>query len=64
MIGEDLQVLSIPDLLNLEQQLDTGFSRVRSRKVSTVYEVYIDRMVVLRVLMANDDHYYVSKKRY
>lgn len=40
MQGEDLQVLSIPDLLNLEQQLDTGASRVRARKASTIWDSY------------------------
>ncbi|CAM6105422.1 unnamed protein product [Calypogeia fissa] len=33
MLGEDLTVLSVPDLLQLEQQLDLGVSRVRARKV-------------------------------
>lgn len=44
MLGEDLHVLSIPDLLNLEQQLDTGASRVRAKKASSVYEVLIERI--------------------
>lgn len=33
MQGEDLHVLSVPDLLVLEQQLDLGASKVRARKV-------------------------------
>jgi MADS-box transcription factor len=34
MLGEDLSVLTIPDLLQLEQQLDIGSSRVQARKVN------------------------------
>jgi len=34
MLGEDLSLLKMPDLLQLEQQLDLGASRVRARKAS------------------------------
>lgn len=34
MLGEDLSLLKVPDLLQLEQQLDLGASRVRARKAS------------------------------
>jgi hypothetical protein len=34
MLGENLSVLTVPDLLLLEQQLDMGVSRVRARKAS------------------------------
>ncbi|CAM6020910.1 unnamed protein product, partial [Sphagnum balticum] len=32
MLGEDLSQLTVPDLLQLEQQLDMGSSRVQARK--------------------------------
>ncbi|BBN08464.1 MADS-box transcription factor, plant [Marchantia polymorpha subsp. ruderalis] len=38
MLGEDLTVLSVPDLLQLEQQLDVGVSRVRQRKSQLLLE--------------------------
>ncbi|XP_024394528.1 agamous-like MADS-box protein AGL11 isoform X1 [Physcomitrium patens] len=38
MLGEDLQVLTVPDLLQLEQQLDMGVSRVRARKNQLLLE--------------------------
>lgn len=38
MLGEDLQVLTVPDLLQLEQQLDMGASRVRARKNQLLLE--------------------------
>jgi len=34
MLGEDLSLLKVPDLLQLEQQLDLGVSRVKARKAS------------------------------
>ena len=34
MLGEDLAELKVSDLLQLEQQLDMGASRVRARKAS------------------------------
>lgn len=34
MLGEDLAELKVSDLLQLEQQLDLGASRVRARKAS------------------------------
>lgn len=34
LLGEDLSLLKVPDLLQLEQQLDLGASRVRARKAS------------------------------
>jgi hypothetical protein len=34
MLGENLSVLTVPDLLLLEQQLDMGVSRIRARKAS------------------------------
>ena len=41
MLGEDLQVLTVPDLLQLEQQLDMGASRVRARKASARLSIRI-----------------------
>ncbi|XP_024373432.1 agamous-like MADS-box protein AGL11 isoform X2 [Physcomitrium patens] len=38
MLGEDLQVLTVSDLLQLEQQLDVGASRVRARKNQLLLE--------------------------
>ncbi|KAL3688590.1 hypothetical protein R1sor_014899 [Riccia sorocarpa] len=38
MLGEDLTVLSVTDLLQLEQQLDVGVSRVRQRKSQLLLE--------------------------
>jgi len=34
MLGENLSVLTVPDLLLLEQQLDMGVSRIRAKKAS------------------------------
>ncbi|CAM6037063.1 unnamed protein product [Sphagnum compactum] len=38
MLGENLSVLTVPDLLLLEQQLDMGVSRVRARKNQLLLE--------------------------
>nr|AAG09136.2 MADS-domain protein PPM1 [Physcomitrium patens] len=38
MLGEDLSALKVPDLLQLEQQLDLGASRVRARKNQLILE--------------------------
>ena len=35
MLGEDLSLLKVKDLLQLEQELDLGATRVRARKAST-----------------------------
>jgi hypothetical protein len=37
MLGEDLSQLTVPDLLQLEQQLDMGSSRVQERKKNCVF---------------------------
>jgi hypothetical protein len=34
MLGEDLSMLTVPELLQLEQQLSMGSSRVQARKVT------------------------------
>jgi hypothetical protein len=34
MLGEDLSMLTVPELLQLEQQLAMGSSRVQARKVT------------------------------
>ncbi|CAK9217002.1 unnamed protein product [Sphagnum jensenii] len=38
MLGEDLSALTVPDLLQLEQQLDIGSSRVQARKNQLLLE--------------------------
>jgi MADS-box transcription factor len=38
MLGENLSVLTVPDLLLLEQQLDMGVSRIRARKNQLLLE--------------------------
>lgn len=35
-MGEDLDPLSLRELQNLEQQLDTGLKRIRTKKVNVV----------------------------
>ncbi|XP_068305764.1 agamous-like MADS-box protein AGL8 homolog isoform X1 [Pyrus communis] len=37
-MGEDLQILSLQELQNLEQQLDSALKRIRSRKNQVMYE--------------------------
>lgn len=36
MLGEDLSMLKVNDLVQLEQELALGASRVRARKASTI----------------------------
>jgi MADS-box transcription factor len=38
MLGENLSVLTVPDLLLLEQQLDMGVSRIRAKKNQLLLE--------------------------
>ncbi|KAG0587573.1 hypothetical protein KC19_2G173900 [Ceratodon purpureus] len=55
MLGEDLQVLTVPDLLQLEQQLDMGASRVRARKNQLLLEEIEELRSKERDLQAEND---------
>ncbi|XP_024371895.1 agamous-like MADS-box protein AGL11 [Physcomitrium patens] len=56
MLGEDLSLLKVPDLLQLEQQLDLGASRVRARKNQLILEeVESLRRKEHELLIANED---------
>ncbi|KAJ7294609.1 hypothetical protein O6H91_Y245200 [Diphasiastrum complanatum] len=46
MMGEDIASLTLESLWQLEQQLDTGFSRIRSRKVHFLCfrSIYMSRL--------------------
>jgi len=49
MLGEDLQVLTVPDLLQLEQQLDLGSQRVRARKASARLLIKIKCLIMMYI---------------
>ncbi|KAG0593083.1 hypothetical protein M758_1G297000 [Ceratodon purpureus] len=56
MLGEDLAELKVSDLLQLEQQLDMGASRVRARKNQLILEeVECLRRKERELLAANED---------
>lgn len=46
-MGEDLDSMSLKDLQNLEQQLDTALKNIRSRKVPYVYCIYVFQMLIV-----------------